>query len=201
MSFEGREILTQKCAGVLDELRPDFVRFCSDLTRKCGRYVDEDKIEDVADSVYGALLAGEFNRKKIANELADCFSNDKIFSAYLLNAAFLRLLRKFCVRLKKTEVELLYCTAFLSYAIENFTPDYTLFLDLPPEKAFLRKGGADKNDRLEITGMDFHNKVYKGYKELAEKNKDRFIVIDASGEKAETHAKIIAALKEKGVIR
>lgn len=88
-----------------------------------------------------------------------------------------------------------------SYAIENFTPDYTLFLDLPPEKAFLRKGGADKNDRLEITGMDFHNKVYKGYKELAEKNKDRFIVIDASGEKAETHAKIIAALKEKGVIR
>lgn len=88
-----------------------------------------------------------------------------------------------------------------SYAIENFTPDYTLFLDLPPEKAFLRKGGADKNDRLEITGMDFHNKVYKGYKELVEKNKDRFIVIDASGEKAETHAKIIAALKEKGVIR
>lgn len=88
-----------------------------------------------------------------------------------------------------------------SYAIENFTPDYTLFLDLPPEKAFLRKGGADKNDRLELTGMDFHNKVYKGYKELAEKNRDRIIVIDASGEKYETHAKIMAALKEKGVIR
>lgn len=87
-----------------------------------------------------------------------------------------------------------------SFAIENYTPDYTVFLDLPPEKAFLRKGGVDKNDRLELSGMEFHQKVYKGYKELAAKNKDRFIVIDASGEKAETHAKIIAALQSKGVI-
>ncbi len=120
MSFEGREILTQKCAEILDELRSDFVGFCLDLTRKCSRYVDEDKIENIAENIYNALLSGEFERKKISNELADCFANDKIFVAYLLNAAFLRLLRKFCVRLKKTEVELLYCTAFLSYAIENF---------------------------------------------------------------------------------
>lgn len=87
-----------------------------------------------------------------------------------------------------------------SYAIKNFMPDYTLFLDLPPEKAFLRKGGADKNDRLELSGIEFHNKVYKGYKELAEKYKERIIVIDASGEKDETHAKIMSALKERGVI-
>ena len=87
-----------------------------------------------------------------------------------------------------------------SYAIKNFMPDYTLFLDLPPEKAFLRKGGADKKDRLELSGIDFHNKVYAGYKKLAEQYKERFIVIDASGEKAETHDKIMKALKEKGVI-
>ena len=87
-----------------------------------------------------------------------------------------------------------------SFAIENYTPDYTVFLDLPPEKAFLRKGGVDKNDRLELSGMEFHQRVYKGYKELAEKNKDRFIVIDAGGEKMETHAKIIAARQSKGVI-
>ena len=35
---------------------------------------------------------------------------------------------------------------------------------------------------------------------LAEKYKDRYIVIDASGEKAETHKKIVDALKEKGVL-
>ena len=86
------------------------------------------------------------------------------------------------------------------YAIKNFMPDYTVFLKLPPEIAFKRKGGVDKTDRLELSGMEFHHKVYAGYLDLAEKYKDRFIVIDASGEKEETHAKIINALKEKGVI-
>lgn len=87
-----------------------------------------------------------------------------------------------------------------SYAIKNFTPDYTVFLNLPPEQAFKRKGGVDKTDRLELSGIDFHNKVYGGYLDLASKNPNRYLVIDASGEKEQTHAKVIAALKEKGVI-
>ncbi len=87
-----------------------------------------------------------------------------------------------------------------SYAMENFMPDYTLFLNLPPEQAFLRKGGVDKNDRLELSGMEFHKKVYEGYLALSKRYEDRFIVIDASGERDETHLKIINALKEKGII-
>ncbi len=86
------------------------------------------------------------------------------------------------------------------YAIRNFTPDYTVFLNLPPKQAFMRKGGADKNDRLELSGAEFHEKVYNGYLELAKKYSDRYIVIDASGTKYETHDKVVAALKEKGVI-
>ena len=46
--------------------------------------------------------------------------------------------------------------------------------------------------------MEFHKKVYDGYLSLAKRFSDRFIVIDASGEKEQTHAKIINALKEKG---
>ena len=87
-----------------------------------------------------------------------------------------------------------------AYAIENFTPDYTVFLKLDPERAFLRKGGADGKDRLEQSGLEFHKKVYEGYLKLAEKYSDRYIVIDASWEKAQTHAKIVSALKEKGII-
>lgn len=86
------------------------------------------------------------------------------------------------------------------YAIRNFTPDCTLFLDLSPEQAFMRKGGADKTDRLELSGLEFHKRVYEGYKELAEKYKDRIVAIDSSGTKEQTHAKIIAALKERGII-
>ena len=86
------------------------------------------------------------------------------------------------------------------YATKNFMPDYTVWLDLTPEQAFKRKGGVDKNDRVELSGMEFHNNVYKGYKELSLKYPERFIVIDASGTKEQTQAKIISALKEKGII-
>ena len=79
-------------------------------------------------------------------------------------------------------------------------PDLTLFLDLPPEQAFKRKGGVDKNDRVELSGIEFHNNVYKGYKMLAEKYPERFVVIDASGTKEQTHEKIKKALKDKGII-
>ena len=86
------------------------------------------------------------------------------------------------------------------YAIKNFMPDYTVFLNLDPERAFKRKGGADGKDRLEQSGLAFHKKVYEGYLKLAEKYPERYIVIDASGEKAETHFKVISALKLKGII-
>ena len=86
------------------------------------------------------------------------------------------------------------------YATKNSMPDYTVWLDLTPEQAFKRKGGVDKNDRLELSGMKFHNDVYKGYKELSLKYPERFIVIDASGTKEQTQSKIISALKEKGII-
>ena len=86
------------------------------------------------------------------------------------------------------------------FAIKNFTPDYTVFLNLSPEEAFKRKGGVDATDRVELSGMEFHKKVYEGYLTLAKENPERFIVIDASGSKWQTHTKIINALKEKGII-
>ena len=87
-----------------------------------------------------------------------------------------------------------------SYAIENFSPDCTLFLNLTPTEAFKRKGGVDKNDRVELSGAEFHQKVYDGYLSLTKIFSDRITSIDASGSKEQTHQKIINALKEKGII-
>jgi dTMP kinase len=86
------------------------------------------------------------------------------------------------------------------YAIENCMPDVTLFLNISPKDAFKRKGGADKGDRIELEGLEFHEKVYSGYLALAERYPDRIIKIDCSGEKAETHANILNALRSKGII-
>ncbi len=83
-----------------------------------------------------------------------------------------------------------------SYAIKKCMPDKTVFLDISPKDAFERKGGADKGDRLELSGIDFHERVYKGYKKLVEESPERFISIDPTGTKQETHEKIIEALKD-----
>lgn len=87
-----------------------------------------------------------------------------------------------------------------AYAIENFMPDKTIFLNLSPKEAFKRKGGADTGDRVEMAGMEFHEKVYQGYLYLAEKYKERIINIDASGERMETHNKIISSLKSADIL-
>ena len=86
------------------------------------------------------------------------------------------------------------------FAISNCMPDLTLFLDLPPVEAFKRKGGVDGTDRVELSGIEFHNKVYSGYCNLAQKYSDRIVKIDASGTREQTHSKIINTLKEKGII-
>ena len=79
-------------------------------------------------------------------------------------------------------------------------PGLTIFLDLNPKDAFTRKGGKDINDRLENLSFNFHEKVYSAYKEIELKEKNRFYAIDASGERMETHTKIITLLKQKGII-
>ena len=89
-------------------------------------------------------------------------------------------------------VEKINCLAYM--------PDLTLFLDLPPDEAFKRKGGAEENDRMELSGMDFHRKVYEGYREVAARYPDRVVSINPRGTKEETHAKIMAALKDKDII-
>ncbi|MCL2862442.1 MAG: dTMP kinase [Firmicutes bacterium] len=85
----------------------------------------------------------------------------------------------------------------------NLKIDLTLFLDLPPEESFKRKGGIDYGDRIEKEGLQFHERVYLGFKELAllKENQKRIVTIDASGEIKETHERIMGVLKERGVIQ
>lgn len=78
-----------------------------------------------------------------------------------------------------------------SFAIENCMPDMTIFLDISPKKAFERKGGEDKDDRLEQSGIDFHERVYQGYLSLSKIYKDRFVLIDSMRSIEEIHKDIV----------
>lgn len=84
-------------------------------------------------------------------------------------------------------------------ALENFLPDLTLFLDISPRDAFNRKHGADKGDRIESLGIEFHEKVYAGYKALLEKH-PRICAVECSGSKFDTAENIRRILKDKNII-
>lgn len=86
-------------------------------------------------------------------------------------------------------------------AVGDYMPEFTIFLDLSPDKAFERKGGADQNDRMEAVESSFHKKVYDGYKQLIAANPEKFEVIDASGTKEETQEKLREVLRRKGILQ
>lgn len=88
-----------------------------------------------------------------------------------------------------------------SFAINNAVPDVTVFFDIDPYHAFIRKGGADSSDRLELAGIEFHNKVYAGYKALIEKLPERVFSVDAHGSVEEIHARVLKLLRDKGVLQ
>ena len=82
------------------------------------------------------------------------------------------------------------------FATENTYPDLTLFFDVSPEVGLTRVSKDKKRvaDRLDNENENFHDKVYKTFKEIIEQNKNRIVVIDASksiDEVVETTYKII----------
>lgn len=64
-------------------------------------------------------------------------------------------------------------------ATGGLNPDITFFLDLDPKIGLKRISQRKVIDRLEKERLEFHRKVYNGYKKLARTHKKRFRVIDA----------------------
>ncbi|MBI2856214.1 MAG: hypothetical protein HYX93_05140, partial [Chloroflexi bacterium] len=69
-----------------------------------------------------------------------------------------------------------------SIATGGLKPDLTIFLDLPPEEGMRRRSTA--RDRFERGSeqqdvMDFHRRVRQGYLDLARREPERWLVVDA----------------------
>lgn len=86
-----------------------------------------------------------------------------------------------------------------SYALKNCPPDIVVLMEMSPEKAFARKGGADKTDRLEQSGDEFFEKVNKAYEDM--KTEDGVLFVDPDGTKEEVLERLIEGLKSRGMIR
>ena len=87
-----------------------------------------------------------------------------------------------------------------AYALQNYRPDVTIFIDLSPEAAFERKHGVDKNDRMELAGMEFHQRVYEGYLAIATIDSGRVARVDGAQTPEGIFAEVLRSLKEKNCL-
>lgn len=71
--------------------------------------------------------------------------------------------------------------AISMFAVENLLPELTILLDLPAEVARTRRGQTGQEpDRLEREKVEFFEAVRQAYLQMAHREPDRWIVVDAS---------------------
>lgn len=82
--------------------------------------------------------------------------------------------------------------------LDGMQPDITFLLDLPPEEGLARawkqiENGSrtDSETRFERETLRFHQRVRKGYLDLAHQEPDRFRIIDASQTEADVRQTIL----------
>jgi dTMP kinase len=64
-----------------------------------------------------------------------------------------------------------------AFALE-YMPEKTFFIDVKPSVGLERLKGREKCDRLDKEKLEFHDKIYQGYKELARLYPDRIVTIN-----------------------
>ncbi len=82
-------------------------------------------------------------------------------------------------------------------ASQGLVPDLTIYLRVSQEDAFARKGGADKQDAIEMSGYEFHERVRQGFDTLAKENKSRFLVVDTTQPIKQVFDQITSAFEKK----
>ena len=83
------------------------------------------------------------------------------------------------------------------FAASGLKPDLTFFIDIPPKKAFARAVEKHTFDRIENKQISFYNRVRKGFKDIAIKNKKRFVVINGMNPVEEIHSKIVKIIQHR----
>ncbi len=86
-----------------------------------------------------------------------------------------------------------------AWATDGLVPDLVFLLTVDSETAAGRLSGEP--DRLELEGVDFHNRVAAAYVELSTRFPDRFVVLDGTRSASEVHADVVAAFEEQSAGR
>lgn len=84
-------------------------------------------------------------------------------------------------------------------AVDGCRPNLTFVFDLPVEMALRRRSGRGAEDRLELKGLEFQQRVAAGFRAVAADEPDRVKLIDAGRSIAEVFSGVAAELRSAGL--
>jgi dTMP kinase len=83
------------------------------------------------------------------------------------------------------------------FALGDFAPDLTVVLDLPVEMGLARAAARSTADRFERLDRDFHERLRRGFRQIAADNSARCVLIDASRDPQTIHREVLTAVRER----
>jgi dTMP kinase len=82
-------------------------------------------------------------------------------------------------------------------ATNGLKPDISFLIDVSLEETIARRNRLGKShDRMEAKTKIYHKKVISGFRTIARKNKDRYIIIKGNKSINEIHKEIISAIEK-----
>ena len=84
----------------------------------------------------------------------------------------------------------------------DFKPDLTLILDMSPEvgmkRSFAKAAGMENKElRFESRKMEFHNNLRRGFLEIAKREPERCVVVNADTDIETLHKQIVSVVAER----
>ncbi len=84
-------------------------------------------------------------------------------------------------------------------ATGGLRPDITFLIDLPVKEA-LKRIRSRERDRIESEELEFHERVRRGFIEIAKREPERVVVLDGRRRIGEIFKEVIRKLEERGAI-
>jgi dTMP kinase len=96
------------------------------------------------------------------------------------------------------ELGIEYVTHLCYDVCQGVVPELTFFLDLEPETGLARRKKANREtDRIESEALTFHERVRRGFHQLAKQDKGRVHTIDASKSIESVYQEVLNIILEK----
>lgn len=94
--------------------------------------------------------------------------------------------------LKRTDIENLY-----HLVAGDFKPDLTIILDMPVNIALQRVDKRGEKDRMEGMDLSFHENLRSAFLDIAKREPERCVVIDANQSPEKVHIDIVSVIQER----